>query len=336
MSQDRMENLGITRTVYSLCYPESDKVLKDLLSQKSIIPMYHDAYSKKQDNSHIDFLNQYKDWSKEVVNVDWDQLKFSYPSNGSSESIREQIAYLKATGVDTMFVFEGEYEGYEAIAKPLNMRIIKVNREEYQFHHYGEEKSLFFISQPSSIDGNIWEGYSQFMMYMLNNYSNIRIYLDLAYVGCVPFKYKINCDYENVDGIFFSLSKAFGVYYHRIGGCFLKKENPLLLGNMWFKNLFAMKYGEKLMSEYSPMYLPNKYKEYKNLVIAELEQEIKVNYKDSYAKVINSDVLLLSNIKTEGLPEELISMLTRGNKESVRVCLTERLESFFKDERDSL
>ena len=101
----------ITKTVYSTCYPETKQVLDELLDKKDEIhSMYSEAFTKKQDAYHHSFLNAFKNWSKPVLNVDWANFKFSYPTNGSSEAIREQLAHLKSVGKENLYVFHGEYE----------------------------------------------------------------------------------------------------------------------------------------------------------------------------------------------------------------------------------
>ncbi len=106
----------------------------------------------------------------------------------------------------------------------------------------------FYLSQPSSIDGNTWDDADEFIKMMAHTHPYVRIRLDLCYLGTTtrPFKL-LNANMFNVDMIFFSLSKVFGVYYHRIGGVFCKRKLPGLFGNRWFKNLFSLQLGCELM-----------------------------------------------------------------------------------------
>ena len=125
-------------------------------------------------------------------------------------------------------------------------------------------------------------------------------------------------DFEIIKGVFFSLSKAFGVYYHRIGGVFLKEANPLLYGNMWFKNVFSMRYGEELMKQFNVYYFPKKYNEQKLKAIKYLESTMNV-------KIINSDALLLTTIVKESFEHEQFLTRNKDSKE-IRVCITPTLE----------
>lgn len=305
----------ISRTVYALCIPETKQVVERLWNEKPHF-MYEEAYSKKQDQYHVSFLNEYKKFSASDVNVDWTVFPFEYPTNGSSEAIREQIAYLKAQNINTMYVLEGEYEGYEAIANPLGFKVVKLSHSlEVLMSTIYEKDSVFFLSQPNSAFGNIWSDYDTFLLFMNENNQHVRFYVDITYVGTFISKKKINLHYENIDGIFFSLSKAFGVYYHRIGGCFLKKANPLLYGNMWFKNVFSLRLGETLMRELNKHEIVSKYKQKQLEAIKMINENIKP-----------SDVWLIGTIEVKHLDQEMLSMLKRFESNKQRVCLTPQLE----------
>jgi hypothetical protein len=326
----------ITKTVYSMCLPESKYIFDQILDNDRIAlhDMYSETFTKKQDPYHVSYLNAFKDWSNPVLDVNWDNLKHSYPCAGASEAIREQIAHLKSIGKDIMYIFDGEYEGYEAIAKPLGFEVVKITREQYAEFEY-LENSVFFMSNPSSIDGNLWLGFEKFMEFMNSKNKMVDLYIDVTYLGAIPFDFKINLQYENVKGLFFSLSKSFGVYYHRIGGCFLKEENPLLYGNMWFKNLLAMKYGESLMNKLTIVELAKKHSHYQDKAIQYLKEKYKIQNIDK------SDVFLLANInvKDEILAngnndylDYIANDLSRGNKAVVRVCLTPIVEKMLSDD----
>lgn len=318
----------ITKTVYSMCYPESKIVLDELLSKKDEIhSMYSETFTKKQDAYHHSFLNAFKNWSKPVLDVNWSNFKFSYPTNGSSEAIREQLAHLKSVGKQNLYVFHGEYEGYEAIAKPLGFNIIKVHRTKECYNITYKKNSCFFLSQPSSVDGNLWEDYDRFMRHIAYTDPYLDIYVDICYIGTIQEEYLINLDYENIKGVFFSLSKSFGVYYHRIGGCFLKEENPLLYGNMWFKNVFAMKYGEELLNRIGVYYYPETYRKKQVDAIYKLCKERGINI----TKVKISDVIILATVNTRNADTEALKFikekLNRGNDKQVRICLTPLMEA---------
>lgn len=320
---DIIKEFGISKTVYSLCFPETKKVLESLWKEsEGLHDMYSETWTKKQDDYHLSFAETFKEWSKPNLSVNWNDFPFFYPTNGASEAIREQLAYLSTKENKRIFVFDGEYEGYEAIAQSLNMPVVKINRDNYMsYAKEFEQGGSFFISQPSSIDGNVWNDFNAFMSY-LSTYDNVAVYIDTVYVGCINKDYSIYLDFEIIKGLFFSLSKVFGVYYHRIGGVFLKEANPLLYGNMWFKNVFSMRYGEALMKQFDVNYFPKKYNEQKLKTIQQLELSMNV-------KISSSDALLLTTIERDTFEHD--KFLTR-HKESkkIRVCITPTLEPLIK------
>lgn len=323
---DIIKEFGISKTVYSLCFPETKKVLESLWKEsEGLHDMYSETWTKKQDNYHLSFAETFKEWSKPNLSVNWNDFPFFYPTNGASEAIREQIAYLSTKENKNLFVFEGEYEGYEAIAVAMNMTVIKVDRNNYAASAKSfEQGGSFFLSQPSSIDGNVWNEFNDFMSY-LTTYENVDVYIDTVYVGCIERDYIIYLDFEIIKGVFFSLSKVFGVYYHRIGGVFLKDSNPLLYGNMWFKNVFSMRYGEALMKQFDVYYFPKKYSQAKINTIKEIESLLNV-------KLSSSDALLLSTIQKETFEHEKFLVRSEKSKD-IRVCITPSLDkNLYKEE----
>lgn len=241
-----MNKPQFTRTIYSICYPETRRVLDTILATPDIHDWYSETWTKKQDTVHGDFFAAWERWVSPALNVDLGQFAYRYPTGGSSEAIREQIAYLLSQG-KMIAVFEGEYEGYEAIVKALGQSCKKISRDNWasELPLLNADTDIFFISEPSAIDGNVWCEYPAFMS--KTQELGIKVYVDLTYVGAALMPQPVELQYPNIEGIFFSLSKVFGVYYHRVGGVFLKNSNPLLYGNMWFKNILALKYGQALL-----------------------------------------------------------------------------------------
>jgi hypothetical protein len=320
---DIIKEFGISKTVYSLCFPETKKVLESLWTESDPLhDMYSETWTKKQDDYHLTFAETFKEWSKPSLSVNWEEFPFFYPTNGASEAIREQLAYLSTKENKRIFVFDGEYEGYEAIAESLKMPVIKIKRDKFtDYSKEFEQGGSFFISQPSSIDGNVWNEFNAFMSY-LSTFDDVAVYVDTVYVGCINKEYSIYLDFEIIKGVFFSLSKVFGVYYHRIGGVFLKEANPLLYGNMWFKNVFSMRYGEALMKQFDVNYFPKKYKDLKLKTIQQLESTLKL-------KMRSSDALLLTTIEKEIFEHEKFLIRSKDSK-SIRVCITPLLETLIK------
>ncbi len=311
------EELGVSKTVYALYYPEVRRIVEEFASD---FPhhMYEEAWTKKQDEYHKPFVDGYKKWANPIVT--FPKFKFSYPTNGSSEAIRESLALYSATGrSSTIHIFKGEYEGYEAVAAGYNLSVIRHDRDDWEkIAHCFSAGEQFYISQPSAIDGNVWKNYNKWMRYMLKTHPQIDIMLDLCYVGCVPTKFKVKANYSNIAAIFFSLSKAFGVYYHRIGGVYSRNEIPGLWGNIWFKNLASLEIGRRLIEAYGPYDIAKKYYPHKLAVIAAMNQ--KEELKDT--PIQSSDVILLGNSVSNG---ELSEFMKRDKV--ARWCLTSGLAS---------
>ena len=139
--------------------------------------------------------------------------------------------------------------------------------------------------------------------------------IDLCYVGCTTKAMpKIDLNIDALDTVFFSLSKVFGVYYHRIGGVFTKAPMPALVGNRWFKNLLSIEYGTELMQKYALGELPQKYKI--------LQHEI-VEAAQSFGRLKASDVVLLAYENASGSESDVYKRLP----DLRRFCLTPELDA---------
>lgn len=251
----------ISKTVYSLIYPETKKTLEDLWLSKPH-DLYKNPHKQKQLEMDKEFLSTWIDWTKDQVNIP--PLPYFYPTAGSSEAIRETIAFEKSKNPNMkIHIFKGEYEGYKAYAQAYNIPVVEHERDSYknslEFNQALKSNDLFFLSQPSSIDGNYWSEFDSFASIL--DKSSLSLMLDLCYIGCTTNLPKIDLTrHSSIKVIFFSLSKVFGVYYHRIGGVISSYEMPSLYGNQWFKNLFSLQLGINLMKNFKLGELPNKYK----------------------------------------------------------------------------
>ena len=193
------------------------------------------------------------------------ELPHCYVTNGSSEAIRETIwnfARLAAAAAKTatLHVFAGEYEGYAAYARAAGVAIVTHDRERWSEADYAPSAlHRWYVSQPSAIDGNTWAEFPIFVAAMTER--GVEVAVDLAYVGATPELPTIDLAAPNVPHVFFSLSKVFGVFYHRAGGVLSRSPLLGLEGNKWFKNVFSLYLGTSLIRETaSPTMLPTKYR----------------------------------------------------------------------------
>lgn len=320
-----------TKTVYSIAYPKTKEIFNTIVNDK-FTAIYEETWTKKQDNFHEELFTEWIKWSNPKVINDYSLFKYQYPTAGSSEAIREQICYLNSLG-KRLVVFDGEYEGYIAIANAINMPILKLNRFsgfqhlQKQLLYLNSKIDVFFISQPSAISGCIWHDFNLFLQE--TEKLNIPIYVDLTYVGACSQIEPINLHYSNIEGIFFSLSKIFGVYYHRIGGVFLKNQNPLLYGNMWFKNLLSIKYGIELLKNTKIGFMDMELKKIQKNICKNLSLEHNIDFTPT-------DVFLLCNVNYN--PEKHLWQKDFQRCElnpKLRLCISPLIEKLLNNEKYS-
>lgn len=122
-------------------------------------------------------------------------------------------------------------------------RSVKVNTGDYQWivNKIGSDKYIQYLSVPSAIDGNF-----------VNIPNDIPVALDLAYIGSTKIK-KINIS-SNIEFVFFSLSKSFGVSNIRTGWLFTKYEDQKLndlVYNAKYYNYYANYISEEIIKSFS-------------------------------------------------------------------------------------
>ena len=210
-----------------------------------LLPMYSMPHLKAQDFMHREFFQRFIEWSRDAVDIVAEDYPYQYPTSGSSEAIRETIAQhgnqARARNESPrIHIFEGEYEGYIAYAKAHEVEVVVHNRQSYDYSMQDSftHGDKFYMSTPSGIDGNIWDGYEKFLQYLEEHDLNSSLMIDLAYLNTTVETPEIRTQSSAIEAIFFSMSKSFpGTYYDRIGGVFSKSPIPGLYGNKWFKNL---------------------------------------------------------------------------------------------------
>lgn len=128
-------------------------------------------------------------------------------------------------------------------------RDIKVDDWDYQWiENLGD--GIHYISNPSSIDGN-WREIP----------TDIPVALDLAYVGSA-FSKKIPMT-DNIEYVFFSLSKCFGLRNIRTGWMFTRepfRPLELLVGSAKYYNYHAQAIAENVIKHFDIDYVPRKLK----------------------------------------------------------------------------
>lgn len=129
-------------------------------------------------------------------------------------------------------------------------RSVIVDNGDYQWitNKKGSDDLIKYLSVPSAIHGNF-----------VDVPSDVPVALDLAYVGSTKIK-KINID-SNVEFVFFSLSKSFGLSNVRTGWLFTKDEdkklNDLIYSAKYY-NYYANKISETIIKSFSLDYIHNR------------------------------------------------------------------------------
>jgi hypothetical protein len=334
---------GASKTVYALVTPEIEAVKAKVFgsygepARQEYMDQFRGAWTAKQDRYHEDFFDAWCHWSKPVVDLDRSNFPFYYPTAGASEPLRHLIFEFAAKGGKKIHVFEGEYEGYKAMAEAAGLRYEEHPRDGKDGWHtpFGGRlnritscmvswtQELFFISQPSAIDGNVWAEFNEFISKMPPN----SVVADLTYVGAVPQRSvleRFDMNQPAIRNVVFSLSKPFGAYYDRIGGVFCREENLGLFGNKWFKGLTGLSIGNALLRKYDVFYMPNTYR------LLQLDRT-KVTSVQLGIDLKAADVFMLATgevVKPEDWDDvgkyltrpEIVKYLQRAGK--TRVCLT--------------
>ena len=324
--------LGVSKTVYGLVYPETSNITRITLGGFGLEDGFQKPYTKVQDRMHDVLFDNFFEWAKlRGVKINEEKFVERYPTSGSNEAIKDTIAYLGSREIDgykpKIHVFKGDYEGYKMNALAHNVCVVEHEREDFEktIKENFKKGDRFYVSQPSGIDGNYWSGYEEFMNFLQNEVPEMKVMLDLAYLGTsaeeeVP---EIDASHNNISGIFFSTSKSFGTYYQRIGGLVSREAIPSLYGNKWFKSLPAITVGSTLLRNSRNETLALKYSRYRR-------EALKILQDVSDVEIVGSDVNLLATSVIPANPTDIQRYLTR--EKLVRYCLTPLTDILMKNE----
>lgn len=249
------DNDLVTSTVYSMVWPETRALVRRCMTNEvdQMLSRHDHAHTKRQDRMHEDFFKAWIEFSSGAARIPDYDFTEHYPTAGSNEAIREIIRQASWKGQD-LIIFEGEYEGYEAIASAQGTRVHRVRREHWQEHlkgwmlagvPWGPGGAQWWISEPSAIDGNQWHEFQNWLR-SVDVFPGCEVWVDLTYVGAARQKDLIDLSRApQIAGVVFSLSKVMGAYYRRIGGCMSRAPVEGLWANRWFKNLDSLYLGQR-------------------------------------------------------------------------------------------
>lgn len=234
-----------------------------------------------------------------------------YPTAGTSEGIYHYLTNLAVHKTTYIYVLEGEYEGYSEYARMLGLevRVVKDFAEAANLKEAGH----WCISNPSARDGNIIANQDIVELAEIGH----KIALDLAYVGATK-PYEFDVSHPNVEAVFLSFSKPYGVFRFRIGFSFFRQPLESLYGTRWFKDIERVLTAAKLVEVLPPETLYEKYHSYQ-------EKAIVMMNKQQGTQAQPSDVLLLAT--SNRAPKEFVTY-KRGDL--YRFCLTPYFEAIEK------
>lgn len=244
---------GAIRTLYSLLFLEVLQA-KEGLWRAIPAELYLNNFGGGQEKLGPIMIAAWREWCGLGLG---DAFPHEYVSAGASESLQHLI--LPGVRVN---VVEGEYEGYVWIAsnRKIPYRVHKTFAAATEAEY--DENDLFFVSDPSAIDGDYVEGLENWLRQMHDRHPRARIVVDVTYVGLVKdVRPRDFAMHPNVRTVVFSMSKPFGIYYDRIGGCVSRDEVKTLEANKWFCNVFSIAFATMLMRRHKVDLLPKRYEQ---------------------------------------------------------------------------
>lgn len=252
---------AVSRTVYSAVWPETEtetlvrRCMVEVVD--TLLARHQQAHTKRQDPMHEEFFEAWNQYAQLAVLLPaWNHR---YPTAGSSGAIREILRSAVWQHQD-LVVFEGDYEGYAAMARMQGTTIHVVDRRHWREQldawrtrgtPWGQQgrRAQWWGSQPSAIDGCLWPDFDAWLMAMDEFEADTALWVDLCYLGVTTRAFQLDLRRLLVAGIVFSLSKAMGAYYRRIGGRLSRDPLPGLWGNGWFKNLDSLYLGTRWLQD---------------------------------------------------------------------------------------
>lgn len=301
--------LKAMRSVFSYPFPEVLALLKRVFQNYDLSILRGWVTPPGLDHYHVPIISKLIQFHRQTVPALSD-FKFQYSTAGANEGIREALTKLARDGIREIYVFKGEYEGYKEVADSRGIQVVEVDED---MDPSTLSAGWWFISNPSGRDGNIISN---------ENIRRIcdaghRVFYDLAYLGLTG-EYAFDVSHPNIEGVFISFSKSFGIFSYRAGITFSRNPIDGLSGNIWFKILTALQIEEVLMEHFKdPLALPRIYRPWQTRIIERLSARFGIPFKAS-------DVVLLAHVeKGVTLTEEQKALLERYRRGDLyRMTLT--------------
>lgn len=178
-------------------------------------------------SADFDSVTPYKtnivEWLKPIIDL---SEFYVYPTNGVTEGLNWWMAHETRA----IYMDEGDYQWVKPRGNPY-------------------EDAIKYMSVPSAIDGNFKQVPK-----------HIPIALDLAYIGSTTVQ-KIDIG-PNVEYVFYSLSKPFGIRNVRTGWLFTRQQDfrlEALTYNAKYYNYFANQIAENVISKFDIDFVHKRY-----------------------------------------------------------------------------
>ncbi len=303
MTSEKQNKTLPLKAVYCYYFPEVRSIIDRVVAAyphetflQSINPGLDDYHFPVIASYLRHFENQLSDLS---------QFPFQYVTAGASEGIFHFLARLAAVAdKPPLYVLNGEYEGYQGYGANLGLNFTVVPEAE-DFPKL--DPGVIFVSNPSARDGNIIDN----SLINAACQAGHKVVYDLTYVGLTD-PYRFDLSHENIIAAFVSLSKPFGLYYHRVGFTFSRFALPTLAVNKWFKNILSLDIAKAVLETIGETELVDRYRSFQDDAIAQLQ-------KDHALTVQPSQVVILGSAANGTVPAGWENYSRRHN---YRFCLT--------------
>jgi hypothetical protein len=235
-------------SIHPISDPDLELVLADIINEAVEEDCLNDI------TIHERFLANYQEWiclSKNNTIIGLDSFKAAAFSNGTTEAFDK--FYLKHS-TRRLRYFRGEYMYHTAIGKHYFKEVAFIDDEPIA------KEDVVVMSFPFANTGGEHVNYKEVLRQC--DALNVPVLIDCAYIniaGGLTFDFNYNC----IEEIVFSLSKAFPVGHLRIGMRLSRIDNddPLFVYNKnKYINRLGAAVGLKLIERYSPDYNFNTYR----------------------------------------------------------------------------
>jgi histidinol-phosphate/aromatic aminotransferase/cobyric acid decarboxylase-like protein len=310
-----MKSFKAITTVYSYYLPEIRALITDL-TREYPHEVFLRSISPGLDDFHHPIIEKLVAAHRHEV-PHLGQFPYHYPTAGSEEGIREYLTLLQSRGVEQIYAWKGDYEGYRETAKTRNITTVEVD---YDCDPAALPPGHWFLSNPSARDGMIIPPEKVLAIAEAGH----RVFYDLSYLGATPPSV-FDVNHPNVVAAVISFSKPYGLFYYRIGFTFCREAIPALHANKWFKNVYGLLIADKILDKIDQVRLVRKYKAIQADIVGRIKKTIGLD-------VSASDAFLLAKLPATSATQlspkqqQAIHKFRRGD--GYRFCLTPYFEEY--------